>query len=199
MLDLFYWFWFALDILFTGIENMFISCFPYIPISAIPFVVSIFGYSLVAFLNWIILDKDTGLELRFIQIAKYFFIVLLVLIVIWRLGVISLVPSGDIYGSISAIFISAIYCVLFGSLIVAFFILNSNLVQSIVLVLNWICLLIITLFIAPITNEMALSENTIPSLLIISFIFAVPKSMLYYKQSKTEKEIKHKTKSTSKK
>lgn len=180
MLDVFYFIWSIFDITFRAIETTTNALFPYIPESAVSLVISVIFYSIIAMFEYLSLKTDSGTKSLIMGLLKKISITIAVLIVIWRFGVITMLSSTiDVSITISEFVISIIYVGVFGLIIVAFFIAESSKMQKIVLFLTWFLLILITIFIAPITNELPITENTIPQLLILAFVFAVPNALSY--------------------
>ena len=174
--DIFAFIWGILDAMFRFVENGFSAMFPYLPPSSMPFVIAIFCYSVLAGLVWAINQTDKSVKRVGLKIVYYTFTVLIILMFIWRMGLIAMIPSGDIVSNVSEFFITLFY-VVFGIFLVYSFLKKVTWLKRGILIFTWTVFLFDVFLIAPAFGEMALNENTITSVLILSIIFAIPNGL----------------------
>ena len=168
--------WGILNSFFVFIEDGFRAMFPYLPPSSIPFTVAIFCYSVLAFLIWCINLADTSVKQIGFKIIYYSFSVMVIMMFLWKIGLITLIPSSDVVSNVSELFITLFY-VGFGILLIYSFLKNISWLKHGILIFTWGIFLLDVFVIAPIFGETPLNEHTIVSVLVLVIIFVVPNGL----------------------
>ncbi len=179
--DLFMAIWAVLNLLFRFIDDSFANIFNAIPQTAIPFVVGIFCYSIVA-IFLILLEKLEGSERLAINIFYKVFLIVIILFTIWRFGFIALLDDRVNADTLSQFFINMIY-IMFAFVLFISFYRSVPWLKKAIIVLLWSCLTLLTFLICPLVGESETTTNTILQFLVIMFVFVIPHSVYYKVQS----------------
>ncbi len=181
--NVFMFIWSVLDAMFSFIESAFRDIFNAIPIEAIPFLIAIFSYSIIAVLIISIYRMETGNQALFLKIFHKIFLIFVILFSIWRIGIISMISNEISIQTFSQFFINLIY-ILFAIVLFIVFYRKIPWVKKALLILVWALFLLLTFVIAPATSDFQLSDNTLIQVLLVATIFVVPNSILAYQKSK---------------
>jgi len=180
--------WSVLDAMFSFIDNGFRSIFSAIPASAIPFLIAIFCYSVVAIFALIIKRTDVGNKRMALRAFYYIFLVFVFLFALWRLGIVIMIEDKMTIDTISEFFINLIY-VLFAMVLFIVFYRKIPWLKKALLIVIWSLFLLLTFIICPMIGESQLTESTLYQVLTISFIFVVPNGILQYQKAKQSEEV----------
>lgn len=175
--------WGILDGIFSFIENSFILIFNAIPVEAIPFLIGIFAYSIVAILDITINHMETGNKLLILKIFHKIFLVFIILFSVWRIGVVAMIDTGISIHSFAEFFINLLY-ILFGVILFIAFYKKIPWVKKALLILLWSLFLLLTFVICPAFSDFILSDSTLIQVLLTATIFVVPNSILIYQRAK---------------
>ena len=175
--------WSVLDAMFSFIESAFRDIFNAIPSEAIPFLIAIFSYSIVAVLIISINRMETGNQVIFLKIFHKIFLIFVILFSIWRIGIIAMISNEISIQTFSQFFINLIY-ILFGIILFVVFYRKVPWVKKAILILVWGIFLLLTFVIAPATSDFVLSDNTLIQVLLVATLFVVPNSILAYQKSR---------------
>lgn len=174
MWDLFYWMWAFLDACFSNVELALRLMLPYLPPTSIPFLIGIICYSITAFLIWFInKTNDESIKRTVLKCFYIAFSIVMVLMFVWRMGIIALIPNEDTAANLSAIIISAFYLG-FGAILIIAFLKKITWLKAAIIGFIWGLFLFDVFILAPITGEMLWNEGTLPSVAFIGLLFAVP-------------------------
>lgn len=181
--NVFMFIWSILDAIFSFIESSFIDIFNGIPSEAIPFLIGIFAYSIVAVFDIYINHMETGNKLLILKIFHRIFLVFVILFSVWRIGIIAMIGNGISIQTFSQFFINLMY-ILFGIILFIAFYKKIPWVKKALLILIWSMFLLLTFVICPATSEFTLSDSTLIQVLLTATIFVVPNSILVYQKAK---------------
>jgi hypothetical protein len=181
--DIFMFFWLFLDAIFSYITGSAENLFTGLPTEAIPFVIGIICYSLLAFITWYIQKVGAGRKRLGAKIFYALVYIIAILFTIWRLGIVTIAQENiDPVASAVEFIISIIY-ILFAFILVIAFLKKITWLKRALIFLLWM-LLLITTFISPIFSDFALNSNTVPQLLVIGFLFGLPNIAIAYQKAK---------------
>lgn len=181
--NVFMFIWSVLDAMFTFIENSFRDIFNAIPVPAIPFLIGIFSYAIVAFLLISINHMKSGKKVLILKIFHKIFLVFVILFSIWRIGIISMLDNEISVQTFSEFFINLIY-IMFAIVLFLSFYRQVPWIGKALLILVWSLFLLLTFVICPATSDFQLSDNTLIQVLLVATLFVVPNSILAYQKSK---------------
>lgn len=176
-------FWSFLDAIFNYIEQVFIAVFTAIPLTAIPFLIGIFCYSIVAFFQVLIERQEAGNEKLATKIVYKIYVIMMILFTIWRFEIVAMLENRISIETLSEFFVNVVY-IFFGIALIWSFRRKVPWLKKAILVLLWSCFLILTWVICPALQESVISENTLYQTIVICAIFVVPNSIYEYQQQK---------------
>lgn len=199
-MDIFLAIWTVLDMLFTFIDNVFASLFDGIPTEAIPFLIAIFCYSVLSFVEFFL--KITVGHTRRILLRIFYitFLIIVVLITLWRFGFIILLDyAGEKLSptSITVFVVNMVYIIFAIVLFITFYKKVPWLKVAIVIIM-WVLFLLITFIIVPAqqwsyTDDSitftSLSSNTLFQVLFMGSIFVIPRGLNRFKDAKNEVQV----------
>jgi len=166
-------FWSFLDAIFSFIDESFTMIFNGMPLEAIPFVIGIFCYSIIAIMVVLITAEEKGNRKVLMKIFYYALTITTILFTIWRFGIISMIEPQLTPATAIEFFINVAY-VIFALILVVAFLRKITWLKKAIIVLLWSLLLLITFVIAPGFTDFQLSDNTLIQVLLIAAIFVVP-------------------------
>ncbi len=181
--NVFMFIWSILDAMFSFIENSIKDIFNAIPVPAIPFLIGIFSYSIIAFLLISINNMKSGKKVLILKIFHKIFLVFVILFSIWRIGLISMLDNEISVQTFAAFFINLIY-IMFAIVLFISFYRQVPWIGKVLLILVWSMFLLLTFVICPATSDFQLSNNTLIQVLLVATLFVVPNSILAYQKSK---------------
>lgn len=178
-------FWSILDAMFSFVDDSFRKIFNAIPGAAIPFLIAIFCYSIVAILVYIINRQKSDNRRLGLKALYWIFVAFVLLFAIWRFGVVMMLEDKLTYETLSEFFVNVVY-VLFGMCLVIMFYRNVPWLKKAILLLIWSLFLLLTFVICPALEESELTDSTVYQVFLITFLFVVPNGLNQFKKAKEE-------------
>lgn len=183
LFDIFLAFWSILDVIFSFIDESFTLVFNALPSDAIPYVIGIFVYSVIAIMVVIITAQDKGNKKLALKLFYYCLVLISILYTIWRFGIISMIEPEITASTVSEFVVNIIY-VVFAMLLVVSFLRKITWLKKAIIFLLWFLLLLITFVLAPAFSEFQLSDSTLIQVLLLAAIFIVPSGYHKIQQAK---------------
>lgn len=184
-IDLFLLIWAGLDAIFSWIDLQFKNIFSGIPGSAIPFVMGICLISVIEFWVFFTNRTDTGRKRVMMKILYVFMSILLILVTIWRLGIVAIVDANEDIGvTITEFIIFLAYFVFIVALIYSYYKQNKQKIRKGILLICWVLFLLITYILAPIFEGFVLSDSTLAQTIYTVFLFVTPHALTKYQEYK---------------
>lgn len=168
----------GLNIFFEWCKDSFANSFNAVPASAQPYLISIVIYALMGTL--LFKAKSDGLRWGVVWGG---FALFTVLFSIWRLNVLWLLPEVIDLDGVSQVIVFVVGVFLIFGIAWGYYKKNAW-VGKLILVLMWAFFLIFTWVVAPLTDEMELSADTLYQTCIVALIFAVPFVLLMLGKAK---------------
>ena len=176
-------FWSVLDAMFTFIDDAFRDIFNCIPVAAIPFLIAIFCYSVVAMMIYFIKKQPVGNRKVGLKAFYWAFVGFFLLFSIWRFGIVVMLEDKLTIETFSQFFVNLVY-VAFGMILIVMFYKNVPWLKKVLLILIWSIFLLLTFLICPALGESKLSESTVWQVLLVAFLFVVPNSLNMLQKAK---------------
>lgn len=184
--DCFMVIWSVIDVMFTAIENWFIFVFSVIPICAIPFLIGIVFYSVLAFVKWCA-DKSGESRKRLLFKAIIIgFTVFMIMFTVWRLGLIALIPEDQIFLLGLAEFIYNMMYILLGFVLLIVFLRKIPWLKKLLIIFLWGGFLFFTFIIAPFIEDVAFNIDTVFVVFLLGGFFSIPNIMYEYRKMKAK-------------
>lgn len=189
--------WTFLDLIFSFIDALFQNLFSAIPLEAIPFLIGIFCYSVIAFIMFFTEIAPEGADIIILKIYYKVFSVIMVLFTTWRFGFIIALDYAYAQASLFNIItwtVNIVYILIGLVLFYAFYRKNASGLRKLIIIVLWTFFLVITFIIVPAlewsysSNTLALSTispDTLVQVLIVAAIFATPRGLSKWKDIKS--------------
>jgi hypothetical protein len=186
-------FWSYLDQIFTYIDNQFKSWFHIIPDSAIPYLIGIFIYSFLAYMEiFINMQKENNREGMHIFMNFYhaFLVLFGLLFSIWRMGIINQInPDLSSFNSLTDWVVNVVY-IFFALILIVSFLKKISWLKNGLLIMLWGLFIGITFVVAPILEGFKPNNDTLMMVFWLAGLFLAPNVVVAVQNRREAREEK---------
>lgn len=186
---LFWMFWGFLDMVFTGIVDMFIGIFDEMPLVSIPILVALACYAIMDFTKFIADTQEQMMGRMGTKVVAVIASIVALLFTLWRIGLVEMMDGSLSFETVSELAVTVLYIAFAIALVYAFMAQNGEKIRRGLQIILWASLFLTVFVFAPVFDAFEPSYHTMSQLLVSVLIFGTPKLLRQYQKNRDQEAL----------